>query len=211
MANTDTKELILEAAEKLFAAEGYHGASVRAITREAGVNLASVNYHFGSKEALLEALFEHRFGPINTMRKERLSEVMSEAKTKGRRPGVEDVLRAFLSPVFENKDSCGPIGKLSALIHMAHSGHDTTVMSILVKTFKPVMDLLFKALKSALPGVPESEIRWKMHFFIGGFTHTIRISLMHGKGFKVPTLPGSTNRENLVDMMVKYFSAGMES
>ena len=65
MTKKDTKDIILDAAEKLFAREGYHGTSVRAITGEAEVNLASVNYHFGSKEALPDALTARRPDPIN--------------------------------------------------------------------------------------------------------------------------------------------------
>ena len=49
----DTRERILDAAERLFMAHGYDGTSMRHITSEAQVNLASVNYHFGSKEALM--------------------------------------------------------------------------------------------------------------------------------------------------------------
>lgn len=211
MANTDTKEMILDAAERLFATEGYHGTSIRAITKEAGVNLASINYHFGSKEALLEALFKHRFGPLNSLRTEGIKNVMTEAKSKGRAPHVRDILEAFIAPLFtdENRQSC--MGRLSTLVHLAHSGQDAALMGALVKTMKPVAELLFKALKSALPDVPETELRWKMHFFIGGFSHTIRISLMQGQGLKVPTMPKSTNSRKLIDMMVTYFTAGMEA
>ena len=211
MAGNDTKELILEAAEKLFTENGYHGTSVRTITKEAGVNLASINYHFGSKDALLEALFAYRFGPINSMRAERINEILSSAQAKGKRPEARDVLRAFITPVFDNERSCGSMGKLSVLVHMAHSGNDAVMMKTLAKTFKPAMDLLFKALKAALPDIPESELKWKVHFFIGGFAHTIRISMMQGKGFKAPAFPKPTKREDLINLMVAYFSAGMEA
>jgi len=211
MEAKDTKELILDAAESLFAAEGYHGTSVRAITKEAGVNLASISYHFGSKELLLEALFEHRFGPLNRTRKEDISSVLKRAREEGRTPDVKDILEAFISPMFRDDSGQSCLGRLSTLVHLAHSGQDAVLMSALVKTMKPVVDLLFKALSSALPEVSPEDLRWKMHFFIGGFSHTIRISLMHGKGLKVPTMPKATKREKLVDMMVSYFSAGMEA
>jgi len=211
MSNTDTKELILDAAENLFAAEGYHGTSIRAITKEAGVNLASINYHFGSKEALVEALFKHRFGPLNKMRKEGIRAVMAEAKSKGRTPRVRDILEAFIAPLFLNSKDQSCLGRFSTLVHLAHSGQDAALMGALVNTMKPVVDLLFKALRAALPKVPEAELRWKMHFFIGGFTHTIRISLMQGQGLKVPAMPKSVDRRKLIDMMLSYFTAGMEA
>ena len=95
---TETKERILDVAERLFADFGYKATSLRDITSEAGVNLASVNYHFGSQVALLAALLDRRFAPVNQRRLELLDEL--EASTDG---AVElpDLVRAFLSPPFE--------------------------------------------------------------------------------------------------------------
>ena len=75
MSSVDTKERILNAAERLFGEHGFAGTSLRAITKEAGVNLAAIHYHFGSKEALLlEAL--HRYAaPVNQQRLQLLQEV----------------------------------------------------------------------------------------------------------------------------------------
>lgn len=211
MANDNTRDQILNAAEKLFSVEGFHGTSVRAITNEAGVNVASVNYHFGSKEALLEALFEYRFRPLNDERTLRINALMKDAKKSGDDPSTADIIDAFLSPLFERIDKKGRFGKMSALVHMAHVGQDTTVMQVIVKTFSGVMKLLFKALKQANPDIPEDQLRWKMHFFIGGFTHTIRITEMQGRGMQVPMFPRKIERKELVAMMVRYFTAGIES
>ena len=68
ISTTDTKNDLLEAAEKLFAEHGFARSSLRAITREAGANLASVNYHFGSKEGLVRAVFARRLEPLNQER-----------------------------------------------------------------------------------------------------------------------------------------------
>jgi AcrR family transcriptional regulator len=80
----DTKQRILDAAEHLFALEGFRGTSLRDITGRAGVNLAAVNYHFGSKEALLRAVMERRLIPLNQVRIERLTKVRDSARQKGR-------------------------------------------------------------------------------------------------------------------------------
>ena len=94
----ETKERLLDVAERLFADFGYRATSLRDITSEAGVNLASVNYHFGSKDALLAALLDRRFAPVNHRRLELLDEL--EASADGA-VGLRDLVRAFLSPPFD--------------------------------------------------------------------------------------------------------------
>ncbi|MCK5341339.1 MAG: helix-turn-helix transcriptional regulator, partial [Desulfobulbaceae bacterium] len=71
MSKPDTKHRILDAAERLFADKGYHNTSLRNITSAAKANLASVNYHFGSKEALISEVMDRRLAPINKIRTER--------------------------------------------------------------------------------------------------------------------------------------------
>jgi len=92
MSLSDTKERILDSAEYFFARKGFHNTSLRAITGRAGVNLAAVNYHFGSKEALLEAVFERRLVPLNRVRRQNLEVVRETARKEGRTPWCGRVL-----------------------------------------------------------------------------------------------------------------------
>src|SRR5215472_3578898 len=95
----NTKTKILNTAERLFAHHGIEATSLRAITAQAGVNLAAVNYHFQSKEALLHAVIARRVEPMNQKRLALLDASEAEAG-----PGplpLEKVLDAFLRPVFE--------------------------------------------------------------------------------------------------------------
>ncbi|HDJ28265.1 MAG TPA: TetR/AcrR family transcriptional regulator, partial [Proteobacteria bacterium] len=98
MAEKNTKQCILDAAERLFALHGYHHTSLRKITGEANVNLAAVNYHFGSKEALLKAIFEYHLTPLNQTRQENLKAVREQALQQGKIPQVADIIRAFIEP-----------------------------------------------------------------------------------------------------------------
>ncbi len=92
-----TKDRILDAAERLFAEYGLSETSLRQITARAGVNLAAVNYHFHSKDALILAMFARRLGPLNGIRMRALDELERRA---GDGPlQIEDVLRTFLEPV----------------------------------------------------------------------------------------------------------------
>src|SRR5689334_24496828 len=90
--SVDTKTKILNAAEKLFGMNGFDATSLRDITAEAQVNLAAVNYHFQSKESLIDAIIERRILPINQRRFEMLDAV-------GHPPGVEQIVEAFLAPM----------------------------------------------------------------------------------------------------------------
>ena len=97
---TETKERILEAAERLFARGGFSATSLRDVASDAGVNLAGANYHFGSKEALLVAVWDRRFGPINEKRLVLLDELERLAGQDG--PVLEDILTALFEPACHN-------------------------------------------------------------------------------------------------------------
>lgn len=94
----DTPGLLLEAGRALFARRGYDGASIRAITREAGTNLGAVTYHFGSKRALYEAVLESVLRPLA----DRVAEATCSAGTATDR--AEAVVRAFFAHLAEHPD-----------------------------------------------------------------------------------------------------------
>ena len=83
---SDTRARILDAAERLFMAHGYDGTSMRQITGEAGVNLAAVNYHFGSKEALIQEAFRRRLNWLNEERMRALDELEATADGQALKP-----------------------------------------------------------------------------------------------------------------------------
>src|SRR5437588_10537254 len=101
-----TKDRILDAAEGLLARHGFEATSLRAITAAAGVNLAAVNYHFQSKDALIRAVIARRIGPINEKRLEML-DAIEAAAGDGPLP-IAPVIEAFVGPVIEvrNKAQC---------------------------------------------------------------------------------------------------------
>src|SRR6202050_3273896 len=90
----DTKSRILDSAEKLFGLNGFEATSLRDITAEAQVNLAAVNYHFQSKESLIDAVIARRIEPVNRRRFEMLD-------AAGTNPTLEQILEAFVAPVLD--------------------------------------------------------------------------------------------------------------
>src|SRR6516162_9558208 len=91
-----TKEKIMDIAEGLFGEQGYGSTSLRQIIAEAGVNLAAVHYHFGTKEELLDAAVVRKLAPINAERLKLLDE--AAARAGGEPMTIEAFLDAFLRP-----------------------------------------------------------------------------------------------------------------
>src|SRR3989440_11861442 len=88
----ETRIRILDAAEELFMQHGFEGTSMRLLTTKAGVNLAAVNYHFGSKDALIEAVFRRRLDPMNAAR----IAALDELEKLPRAPAPDAIIRAFI-------------------------------------------------------------------------------------------------------------------
>src|SRR5512147_418953 len=90
----ETRTRILDAAEELFMLHGFEGTSMRLLTAKAGANLAAVNYHFGSKDALIEAVFRRRLDPMNTARIAELERL--EKDSAGRPLTPTQIIGAFI-------------------------------------------------------------------------------------------------------------------
>ena len=166
----ETKERLLDVAERLFADFGYKATSLRDITSEAGVNLASVNYHFGSKDALLTALLDRRFAPVNRRRLELLEEL--EASEDGA-VDLQDLVRAFLSPPFElHQGDTEDRRTFLRLVGRIHSETDD-VRAVFITLFEPVISRFTAAFQRALPHLDSDEVTWRLHFLVGSMAHTM--------------------------------------
>ena len=201
-AAIETKERILDAAEKLFGNSGFSATSLRDITAEAGVNLASVNYHFGSKEALLGKVFERRFAPVNQQRLERLSEV--EALQDTRPLQVERIIRAFVSPPFERFIELGDSGRqFLRLAGRVHTESDE-IRALLLKTMEPIIARFTTALQRALPEVAPSEVELRILLVVGAMAYTMTW------GNFILAQPGAGRTpDDLLESLVKFATAGM--
>jgi AcrR family transcriptional regulator len=98
---SDPRERIVETAELLFARKGVNNTSTRDITTEAGVNVASINYYFRSKEALAEEIFMRLAQRVTVLRLAAVSRVMDASRQNGTAPQLEDLVDCFIRPYFE--------------------------------------------------------------------------------------------------------------
>jgi AcrR family transcriptional regulator len=210
-AKQDTKQLILDAAEMLFASRGYHATSIRAITGKAGVNIAAVNYHFGTKTSLLEAVFERRLVPLNRIRIERLNSVRESAKRMGRKPLSEDVLKAFVEPMLQTAMASHGASAFMSIVQQAFTSPDNTAREVFMRLVKPVLELFLGTLREALPDVPDNSLKWKLLFAMGAITHTMRTGLIKQSRSPFPFSPPEGDPDMICDMLVRFLAAGMEA
>jgi AcrR family transcriptional regulator len=205
----DTKERLLDAAERLFAHKGYHCTSLRLITREAGVNLAAVNYHFGSKEALLSAVLERRLLPLNALRQARLEQVLGAAQSAGRRPAVRDTLAAFVEPTIHYRTTGPGTEDFVTLVGRAMAEPDETVRKIFLGLMEPLFNLLFAILQQAQPELPRQQLFWRLHFALGAMSHSMcmigRFRLMP------PGIDPQPDETVLARQLLDFLTTGMEA
>jgi AcrR family transcriptional regulator len=167
MVAEDTRERILDAAERLFSERGFDGTSIRDVTAEAGVNLAAVHYHFGSKEDLLRAVLERVVVPTN---EERLR-LMREAFEHPGGPPIGDLLKAFILPELRMARELGPRGHtITRLIGRMFSEPNEVVHQLAMDLFSDVGGCLVQGLQQALPDLPEEEVAFRMQCVVGVFS-----------------------------------------
>jgi len=203
----DTKARILDAAELLFAEQGFAGTSLRAITAAAGANLAAVNYHFGSKESLINAVFSRRLEPINRERLEWLDRLEAAGETS-----LEELLEAFIAPPL--RVSQDPVeGK--SLLHVAQMiGHatsrpDSRIKELLMHQFETIFERFTAALAKQLPELDPTQLLWRFLFMVGSMAHTMAISqdIKHfTRGLCDPN-----DVEGLIRAMVPFAAAGFRA
>lgn len=187
--SSNTRMRIVRAAEVLFARDGYEGTSLRQITEEAGVNVAAVNYHFGSKENLLIEVLDRVVGPINEER----MRLLDRAEADGD-PDATAVLTAFLLPdlqVIEELRARDP--SLPRFVSRMYSEGSELMGRVMGRQFAETRRRFYAAFARALPALSGEEIAWRLHCVVG-----IVVYLFAGVEAKgMPQMIGDDIEENL--------------
>lgn len=166
----DTKERILDAAERLFAENGISVTSLRQITTEAQVNLAAVNYHFQNKDTLIRAVLRRRIGPINQRRFDLLDALEFAAGENGPLL-LEDVLRTFLLPVLEARSACPEMRHWPRLLGRIYTELPGPLMQMFQAEMAPAAQRFTVAVRRAEPSLTPEAMAWGLHFGIGSLAH----------------------------------------
>ncbi|MBZ5594152.1 MAG: TetR family transcriptional regulator [Acidobacteriia bacterium] len=200
----ETKVRILDAAERLFAQQGLD-VSIRAITDEAGVNLAAVNYHFQSKEALVDAIIARRLEPVTRRRLEMLDAI--EARSGSGPLPLEEILEAFLAPVLEPPEPGHE--HLKSFIGRIYSVPDEFIERVFSVHLAPVAARFTAALARAVPELPEAERLWRLYFTAGAMVHVMNWSQMIPKISKGLIDPSDTRA--LIKRIIDFAAAGFRA
>ena len=201
--NFSTRERILGVAETLFARHGFAGASLRQVTAAAKVNLAAVNYHFGSKESLIEEVFRRRLDELNRHRLAALAAVSANP-----RHALEDVLDAFVRPALEQSmDSTGG-GAFVRVLARAYAEHDERLRKFLSDNYGHVLREFAAAFSALLPHLAKDELYWRLDIVAGALTYAMAdFGVIKRKN----NVSEQSHREQSAQHLVRFAAAGLRA
>jgi len=205
----DTKSRILDAAESLFMEHGFEATSLRQLTTAAGVNLAAVNYHFGTKEELFQAVLTRRLDPMNQERIDLLARYEQEA---GARPlTCERILSAMLIPALKlSRDERRGGKNFLRLLGRAYADPAPFIRHFLSAQYAEMIGRFKDAFQQALPHLTKQELTWRLHFVMGALSYTLAgtdaLKLM------AQVIPQEKdNDELLLQRLAPFLAAGLKA
>ena len=202
-APLDTKERLLDVAERLFAEHGFDTVSLRSITAEAGANLAAVNYHFGSKQALISAVVARWVEPVNRKRLELLDQVQ-----RGGEGEAEQIVGAFLDPVMEAAAAGqGGDNRFCKLMSRCIAARDERVSRSVMEHFPEVVERFVAAISRCFPNLGSDTAHLRLMFMAGAMAHSLfhhdKLGMLSEGRCDVPSL-GDLRGE-----LVRFLAAGL--
>ncbi len=204
-----TKDRILDAAEALFMEHGFEATSLRSITTAAGVNLAAVNYHFGSKEELFQAVLTRRLDPMNQERVDLLS-ALERAAAPGAVP-CEQILSAMFVPALRLARDPERGGKdFLRLLGRAYADPAPFIRRFLSAQYAAMIARFKAAFARALPELPPKELSWRLHFIMGALSYTLA-GTDALKLIAELTSTDTGNDEMLLRRLAPFLLAGLQS
>ena len=198
-----TKERILSAAEELFARHGFAGASLRQVTSAANVNLAAVNYHFGSKDNLINEVFRRRLDELTETRLGALRRV-----TSGEAPTLEAILEAFVEPALAlASDRLGGSAFMRVLAR-AYAEHNERLRKFLSENYGHVLKEFAAAIGAELPHLDKEELYWRIDIIAGALTYAMAD---FGVIKRRASMSEKVHRERAAEHLIRFAAAGLRA
>ncbi|MGF1675225.1 MAG: TetR/AcrR family transcriptional regulator [Rivularia sp. (in: cyanobacteria)] len=200
----DTKEQILNVAERQFAQKGYAGTTLRGVIKEAGVNIAAVHYHFGSKEELFVAVLRR----VARQCIEAQLKQLAKHENQHEPPLVEDILEAFFAPPLRVISQMGEAGILRAQFMGRCRGEPLPIQELANKEFDESTQRFLDILQRALPNQTRIELQWKLDMAIAILIRTLN---QVGQSGKLITGSSSEEVEIAIARLIKFVATGMKA
>jgi AcrR family transcriptional regulator len=201
----DTKTRILEAAEKLIVQYGPEKATLRRITAEAGVNLAAINYHFGSKANLENAILARFLDPFEVRRIQLLEAAEKQAGDRG--PTLERVIRCYLTPLLEFSDRYPDHDRIFAGLYKMFDD-DTRFKDQIQKMLQHTFQCYTETLFQILPDMPRETVIVRLTF-MWSTAHALIDSWLTGSFLTDSGL--SVTDAGYLDHLVAFIAAGFRA
>jgi len=198
-----TKDRILGAAEELFAQHGFAGTSLRQVTSRADVNIAAVNYHFGSKENLVNEVFRRRMDEMSAQRLSLLKAAVQQ------HPGqLEPVLAAFVEPALALAQDRHGGSAFIRVIARTYAEKNDSLRKFLSDQYGHVLRDFAKAIAACVPGLSKEELYWRLDFLSGALTYAMA-------DFGLIKRPGGVSepahRARAARELIKFAAAGLRA
>ncbi|MBU2893826.1 TetR/AcrR family transcriptional regulator [Colwellia sp. D2M02] len=200
-----TKNKILDAAELLFADKGFNGTSLREITSSAGVNLAAVNYHFGSKKELIKAVMSRYMNELAP----KLELALSVIVHSDDKPNLDEVFFAFVEPLlYLNEFKVNGTSIFLQLLGRGYTDSQGFLRWFLTTQYPNVFTHFTKAVHKAYPELTTQEMFWRLHFTMGTIVFTMSSSdaLMD---ISRNDFNNDVSIETLINKVIPYVAAGV--
>jgi len=204
MGHQDTRDRILDAAERLFAQHGFSSTSLRAVTGEAEVNLAAVNYHFGSKNSLLEAIMERRITPLNNRRLEMLNKTCQCKESMN----VRNIISSFIKPTLQLLNKGPQKRYFIQLVGRVLAEQDGPEKEVFHHHMLPIFPPFIASLRNIRPNLSRRKITWGLLFSIGAITFSIRM-FCNPDDFLNSDI--AIDLEKLEEMLINFVTSGLEA
>ncbi|MFW5824703.1 MAG: TetR/AcrR family transcriptional regulator [Marinobacter sp.] len=209
MAQSGTVDRILDAAEELFAERGFAETSLRMITSKAGVNLAAVNYHFGSKNSLIQSVFARFLTPYSATLAAEFDQL--EARPGGQPVTVEEILGALTGSAVRmpqrNERGISIFMRLLGLAYTQSQGH---LREYLEEEYRDIFRRFMALLRQATPELSSVDRYWRIQFMLGATAFTMSSSdalrdiLQTKTGVETPI-------QEIAARLIPFLAAGMQA
>jgi len=203
LTHFSTKERLLSVAEQLFAEHGFAATSLRQLTAQADVNVAAVNYHFGSKENLITEVFRRRLDELSERRLGALAVAVQADPTD-----IEGILAAFIRPAMQLGIEGEGAAAFVRVLARAYAEKNERLRRFLADNYGHVLREFARALQQGLPNLPKPDLYWRLDFIAGALTYAMA-------DFGLIRRPASTSEQRhcelAADNLLRFAVAGFRA